>query len=374
MRLHGKVMLDASPLRSRHTGIGYYTAQLIAGLRQAGIGDQLLMHDFGLGQRHISGAVREITKHAIGNKHYLRLREHLFRRHYSKARSDNGPLIYHATNNIAPLDLNVPLLTTVHDLSVLHFPQHHPEYRVHFYRQYFSRTLNSAKIITISHSTRRDLLEHFPQLEARTTTVYPAHNDFYGPQPKGCGLATVRCYTQKPFLLCIGSIEPRKNIENLLRAYQIIRSKHDVALLLAGGLAWKYKPVLRLREQLRLHDVIFTGYLPESELRDLYNEAELFVFPSLYEGFGFPPLEAMACGTPVAMSQSTSLPEVGGAAACYFNPHSPEDIANTIGILLSQSELRAKMSIAGLQQAQNFSWNKAARRMIEIYTTTLGEL
>lgn len=293
MILHGKVMLDTSPLRSRHTGIGYYTAQLIAGLRQAGIGDQLLMHDFGLGRRRISGTVREITKRALGNKLYLRLRERLFRRHYAKARPDNAPLIYHATNNIAPLDLNVPLLTTVHDLSVLHFPQHHPEYRVRFYQQ-FSRTLNSARIITISQCTRRDLLERFPQLEARTTTVYPAHNGFYGPQPKGCGLATVRRYTQKPFLLCIGSIEPRKNIENLLRAYQIIRRKHDVALLLAGGLAWKYKPVLRLRGQLRLHDVIFTGYLSESELRDLYNEAELFVFPSLYEGFGLPPLEAMA--------------------------------------------------------------------------------
>lgn len=374
MILPGKVMLDASPLRSRHTGIGYYTAQLIAGLRQAGIGEQLVMHDFGLGQRRISETVRKFTKRVIGNKNYLRLREHLFRRHYSKSRSDNGPLIYHATNNIAPLDIHVPLLTTVHDLSVLHYPQHHPEYRVRFYQQHFSRTLNSAKIITSSQSTRRELLEYFPQLEARTTTVYLAHNDFYSPQPKGCGLSTVRRFVQKPFLLCIGSIEPRKNIENLLRAYQIIRRKHDVALLLAGGLAWKYQPVLRLRKQLQLHDVIFTGYLQESELRDLYNEAELFVFPSLYEGFGLPPLEAMSCGTPVAMSQSASLPEVGGTAASYFNPHSPEDMANTIELVLSQPELRAKMSAAGLQQAQHFSWDKTVRRMIEIYKTTLGEI
>lgn len=374
IRLPGKVVIDASPLRHRQAGIGYYTAQLIDALGRAGIGENLQPHDFGLGRGRVNARVRELTHRFLGDERYLKLREWMFRRHYAAVGSDNKPRIYHATNNIPPIDVDVPLITTVYDLSVFRFPEQHPDYRVRYFRQFFCRTLRSDRIVTVSQFTRQDLLERFPQLEPRVTAVYPGLNSFYRVLPPGSGAATARRFTRKPFLLCIGSIEPRKNIEGLLRAFQIVRQTHDVSLLIAGGLAWKYEPILALRHRLNLTDAVFTGYLSELELRDLYNEAALFVFPSLFEGFGFPPLEAMACGAPVAMSNVSSLPEVGGKAAAYFDPQYPEDMAAIIGALLSSPERRAEMAVAGLLQARRFSWEETAINMLKFYAETFAEI
>lgn len=374
MRLPGKVVIDASPLRHRQAGIGYYTAQLIDALGRAGIGENLQPHDFGLGRGRVDARVREWVHRFLGDERYLQLREWMFRRHYAAVSSDRKPRIYHATNNIPPIDVEVPLITTVYDLSVFRFPEQHPDYRVRYFRQFFYRTLRSDRIVTVSQYTRQDLLERFPRLESRVTAVYPGLNGFYRLLPAGAGAATARRFTRKPFLLCIGSIEPRKNIEGLLRAFQIVRQQHDVSLLISGGLAWKYEPILELRERLNLTDAVFTGYLSELELRDLYNETELFVYPSTFEGFGFPPLEAMACGAPVAMSNVSSLPEVGGDAAAYFDPQYPEDMAAIIDALLSSPERRAEMAAAGLVQARRFSWEETATNMLGLYMETFAEL
>lgn len=368
----GKIMLDASPLRYRQTGIGHYTAQLIAALKRAGMGDELQLHDFGLGRRRIDTRAREWARRLLGDERYLWLRERMFRRHFTKIRPGETSLIYHATNNIPPIELDLPCVTTVHDLSVLRLPQQHPEYRVEYFRRYFSRTLRSTRIVTVSEFSRRDLLESFPQLEGRVTTVYPGVNDFYRPLPAGQGTTTARRFTHKPFLLCIGSIEPRKNIAGLLHAYRIVREKHDVALLIVGGLAWKYQPILELHARLGLKDAIFTGYLSEKELRELYSATELFIFPSIFEGFGLPPVEAMACGAPVALSGAASLPEAGGEAAAYFDPADPEHMATVIDALLSDSVRRAQMKTAGPRQASRFSWDTTALRMLEIYAATLA--
>jgi glycosyltransferase involved in cell wall biosynthesis len=172
-------------------------------------------------------------------------------------------------------------------------------------------------------------------------------------------------------ILFVGTIEPRKNLARLVEAYSHLRDR-SVKLVIGGARGWLYEEVFARVEELELTgDVLFPGYIPPDELPLWYNVAELFVYPSLYEGFGLPPLEAMACGTPVITSNVSSLPEVVGEAGLTVDPMDSEGLAETINQMLDDGALRQSMRERGLARASRFSWTKAARETVRVYRRAL---
>ena len=178
------------------------------------------------------------------------------------------------------------------------------------------------------------------------------------------------------YILAVGSLEPRKNLPRLLKAFQILRENYRIPhiLALAGPEGWYSDGVLEAVRELRLEQAVrITGFVEDGMLNLLYNRAAVLVYPTLYEGFGLPPLEAMAAGCPVAVSNSSSLPEVVGDAGLYFDPEDPEAMASAVHRILDSPELRSKLVQSGLNRARNFAWQKSAERMLAVYAEAREE-
>ena len=175
------------------------------------------------------------------------------------------------------------------------------------------------------------------------------------------------------YMLTLGTIEPRKNLNRVVETLQMLRKKHrKVSLVIVGGTGWLYQDFFLNLEKLEdPQAVLMAGYVPDPDLPALITGARALVLASFYEGFGLPVLEAMACGTPVVCSNTSSLPELGGAAARYFDPHSVHDMAGVIGAVLENADLRAEMRTRGLEQAARFSWQRAARETLAVYDKLL---
>jgi glycosyltransferase involved in cell wall biosynthesis len=174
----------------------------------------------------------------------------------------------------------------------------------------------------------------------------------------------------RPFILNVGTLEPRKNQTRLIQAYAMLKERTQLPhqLVIAGGRGWLYEDIFRRVNELGLkQDVRFLGYVAEEDLPALYNLADVFVFPSVYEGFGLPPLEAMACGTPVICSNSSSLPEVVGDAAIQVRPGDPDALVEAMEEVLNDGMVRQRLRDAGVEQAKRFSWEAAAQRLLSIY-------
>jgi glycosyltransferase involved in cell wall biosynthesis len=245
---------------------------------------------------------------------------------------------------------------------------------VKFFTDNFNRTLNSVLIAVPSHSTKQDLINDFGVPAEKIQVVPHGRNEFYQPIHKFVAQSITKKHVDKPFILFSGVIEPRKNLTNLLLAFVQIRKRRDVALVLAGDFGWQHEPIVHLPRKLGLRDVYFTGSIPAEDLRGLYNGAEVFVYPSLYEGFGFPPLEAMACGLPTVLSNVSSLPEVGGEAAMYVDPQAVESITEGTLRVLEDTQLRQLMSRRGIERSKEFSWDTTATQMITLYEDVIRKV
>jgi glycosyltransferase involved in cell wall biosynthesis len=179
-------------------------------------------------------------------------------------------------------------------------------------------------------------------------------------------------FTTKDYLLYVGTVDPRKNLKTLIRAFREINVKYGLALVIAGGSGWRYGDIVSFPEELGIKDdVVFTGYVDEETLLDLYNNALAFVYPSLYEGFGLPPLEAMACGVPVIVSNIPPLIEVAGDAALSFSPHDHEELAGLLDKLISSPSLRSDMIKKGTTRAKDYSWKRVAESTMRTYGRVL---
>ncbi|MGB8657586.1 MAG: glycosyltransferase family 1 protein [Candidatus Zixiibacteriota bacterium] len=225
-------------------------------------------------------------------------------------------------------------------------------------------------IITVSESSKEEIVRLLEVPPEKVVVTYGGYSEKFRPQGDGQDRETVmkKYRIGGDFILYVGTLEPRKNLKGLIEAYARSRAKEDFLLVLAGGTGWNYKHIFRLVEQLSLRDrVIFCGYVPEPDLPALYRGASLFAYPSFYEGFGLPPLEAMACGTPVVVSDTTSLPEVVGDAGIYVDPLDIEQIAASIDTVLSDSQLARTLRQRGLERAKLFSWERTAKETLELY-------
>ncbi len=278
--------------------------------------------------------------------------------------------IYHFFNFIIPPRIKGKVVNTVHDMVYFRYPETMSKANYNIQRKNLNRWCQDADIIlTVSQNSKNEISEFMNVPLDKIEIAYPAvDRNVFSPK-KDYKLIEEKYNITSGYILYFGTLEPRKNITTIIRAFKIISEKNkDIKLVLAGRKGWLYDEIFALVQELRLEDrIIFTGYVPEEDAPVLYSCAEAFVFPSLYEGFGIPPLEAMACGTPVIVSKTASLPEVVGDAGILVDPHDIENLAFEMERLINDSALRKRCSEKGLVQADKFSWEDSARKVIEIY-------
>lgn len=271
---------------------------------------------------------------------------------------------------------DVPVVMTVHDLIYRLFPTYHKRLNYWYLNLAMPRYCQRADaIIAVSQASKRDIVKHYRVEPAKIHVVYEAASSLFQP-PLPARIDSVRQTYRLPnrFLIHLSTIEPRKNLSRLLDALQALRQRFpDLCLVLAGGKGWLYDEFFAKIESEGLGNAVYPlGWVPDEDLPAVIAAADLAVQPSLYEGFGLPILEHMACGQVVAASNSSSHPEVGGEAAAYFDPTDVDDMVTVIDRLLADREEYRSRQQLGLAQAGKFSWQRAARETIAVYDQLLA--
>ncbi len=265
--------------------------------------------------------------------------------------------------NVMPLLVRQPTVVTVHDLAFLRFPERfRPAKRRYLAALTRASVQRAAHVLTVSEFTRREVIDLLSVRPEKVTATPNGRDELMGPLPAEM-VERFRAEQKLPqhFLLFVGTLEPRKNLTTLLRAYAQAREEIDIPLIVAGGKGWLYEPIFALVDELNLREhVQFAGFLPREHLALWYNAATAFVYPSIYEGFGLPPLEALQCGTPVVTSNVSSLPEVVGDAALTVDPSDIGALAAALIRVATDTRLRAELRERGPLQAKQFSWDRTA--------------
>lgn len=280
--------------------------------------------------------------------------------------------IFHATEHLLPPMKNVRTVFTLHDLIFQFFPAYHLPLNRWFLTHTMPHFLRRADaIIAVSEWTKRDAIRLYNIAPEKITVVYEGVNPALQRVDDSTRLAEIRARTAKnqPYLLCVSTIEPRKNIPALVEALKILRARgFPHRLLVVGRKGWLYQPIFDHVQQTGMSGIVdFLDFVPDDDLSALLSACDAFVFPSLYEGFGLPPLEALACGAPVICSNTSSLPEVVGDAALLVNPRDVNEIVNAIARVLTDQTLRNELRVKGFAQAARFSWERAARETLAVY-------
>ncbi len=382
-----KIVVNDRMLRAAKTGVGHYTAQLLAWLpRVAPDLDPVPFHARHIARRQAGIATDRTAPGEPARTRSSRLPwtlRHLLHVGYGLAfraiARRHGYQLYHEPNHV-PIPCRLPTVTTIHDLSVIDHPEWHPADRRAWYATYFERGLRqSARLITVSRFTRDACVGRLNVPADRIDVIPLAPREVFtaGPAPDEVREDLRRSlHLPDRFLLFVGTIEPRKNLLTLLEAYARLdaktRSHHP--LVIVGMQGWGDEALETQARQLGIeHTVHLAGYLTDDRLAPLYQMAHALVFPSLYEGFGLPPLEAMACGCPVVASTAASLPEVVGDAALTGEPTDPAQLAEAIGRLIDDQDLRADLIAKGRRRAAEFSWQRTAEAHADVYRRVLGQ-
>ena len=372
------VCVDLSAAAHERAGLGRYAANLALSLRPLLPELSIFIND--LRESALRPPLSELPTHTVGLPRQ-RWRLRAAASYFGAPGLDQafrGVDLYHATEHLLPA-MRAPSVFTLHDAAYLHFPQYHlPRNRL-FLRLMMPRFLaRTEAVIAVSAFTGRDAAQIYRVPAHKLHIVPEGVEPRFRPLPESAK-AEVRARYRLPerFILFVGTIEPRKNLLVLLEAYAALRRQAelaDVGLVIAGGKGWLYSEFFERLRALGLDDsVTLTGYLPDADLPALLNCAEVFAFPSVFEGFGLPPLEAMACGVPVVCSNAASLPEVVGEAGPLLPPG---DIAAWVAALarvLSDAGWRANLQTLGLAQARRFTWEAAARQTVAVYESVLAK-
>jgi glycosyltransferase involved in cell wall biosynthesis len=378
-----RIGLDYTPAIRQRAGIGRYTRGLVQALaaldRQ---NEYVLLEAGGSGQESREAGSRETFVFPPNFHHRpLPLSERALAVLWHRLRLPlpvdllTGEVdVFHSPDFLLPPLRHGRAILTVHDLSFRRRPECADAALAAYLNRAVPPSIQRADLVLAdSRSTQADLVELLGVPAAKIEVLYPGVGDAYQPVRDEATLAAVRQKYNLPdnFVLFVGTIEPRKNLVTLLQAWpklQIADCRLQIALVIAGGKGWLYEETFATVERLGLSgDVVFLGYVPETDLPALYSLARLFVFPSLYEGFGLPPLEAMACGTPVVCAHTSSLPEVAGDAALLVDPLDADGLAAAMQQALSDEGLRARLVERGLRQAARFTWRAAAQQLLAIY-------
>jgi glycosyltransferase involved in cell wall biosynthesis len=287
--------------------------------------------------------------------------------------------LFHAPHYVLPPLTPCKAVVTIHDCIHLRFPQYLPSRLGYTYARgsLWMATHRSNRIMTVSEASKRDILEYYRVPSNKIDVIYNGIDERFSQTPAEEDVVRVRERYQldDPFVLYAGNVKPHKNIERLIEAFYMLRRGEfeNVKLVIIGDEVSKYAALRHAVHRHKLHKhVRFLGFVPHRTLAVLYRLAAVFVFPSLYEGFGLPPLEAMASGTPVITSNVSSLPEVCGDAAFLIDPLETEAIADAMRRVLTDEKLRTELRQRGLERAKHFSWEQSIARVRQIYTEVLN--
>jgi glycosyltransferase involved in cell wall biosynthesis len=373
-----KAVVNALPLLSPTTGIARYTYQISRFLKEdwgetirfyyGYYSSRLIAPEEGAALRTVKGGV--VRHPAV--KRAIREMLAFSARIYAPAHD-----LYWEPNFIPQPQIRARrIVATVHDFSFRLHPRWHPRERREYFRRHFETSLRRAeRVITGSEYTRGEILDALPFVDGKVRVIpHGVDHSLYREHSREETEPFVRrLKLPESFLLYVGSIEPRKNLLGLLQAYHRLPRplKEAHPLILAGFGGWENREIMEWIDKER-RSVRYLGYLSDRDLARLYSLATLFLYPSLYEGFGLPPLEAMACGTAVAVSDTASLPEVCGDAALYFDPKEPDSIAEAIRKGLEDRELRTRLEREGRIRSRSFGWERSAELHRKVFEEVLG--
>lgn len=370
-----RIALDATAMPKRLAGAGYYSAELMSHIPQFDSSNEYIAWvGNGADELDQPSGTNWTTKH-LNRSPLVRLlwQQLVFPRLLRSNRVD----LLHSLHYSVPLYSSTPYVVTFHDMTFFLFPELHQRYR----RLYFNMMMRGSargarKIIAVSENTRQDIIRIFDVAPERVVTIHSGISSDFRKVTDTGEIEYVRSKYGLPskYVLSVGLIEPRKNLSTLIRAFGRL-DENDTAhsLVVVGDKGWMYEGVFDLAQQLeRSKRIIFTGYVPRKDLAAIYSSADLFVYPSLYEGFGLPVLEAMACGTPVITSNLSALPEIAGDSAVLVSPRNEAEITEAILRVLSDRALHAELSSKGLQHSRLFSWDATAQKTIAVYRDAIA--
>lgn len=287
------------------------------------------------------------------------------------------PDVFLAPAHYAPRFCPCPTVVTIHDLSYFYHPQEFLKKDLHKLTNWTSYSLrHAAKIIAVSKNTKKDIVKFYDIHTDKINVIYNGYIEKKKNEHEHNAIraANIESIIKTRYFLYVGTIQPRKNIEKLIGAFDTFAKKApDYKLIIAGKKGWLFEKIYaRAERMVKAEKVIFAGYLLESDLSMLYEHAHAFVLPSLYEGFGIPILEAMSAGCPVLCSNTSSLPEVGGDACLYFNPHDTMDIVNKMTQIVEDKTLRDDLVIKGKERVKLFSWKKCGEETLRVLQSTIA--
>ncbi|MEX0938008.1 MAG: glycosyltransferase family 1 protein [Pirellulales bacterium] len=379
-----RILLNGVPVVRQRTGIGWYTLRLAQALEATGqveaVGLATATRLLTLSQLQMLAPESPGSGHAAARRLVGRILPRLGRGMAGWLRTvrvhwaSRDWSIFHETNYVGPR-VACPLVTTVADLCYMRYPQFMPSGRCDWLRANLARSLERSRaVVAISRFTRDEILDCFPQIDpARvfTTALGVDHETFHPRRDEAEAAALREQYGLPPrFVLYLGTLEPRKNLQGLADGYALLprELQQEFPLVLAGTPGWGsgyfHESIERLRQQ---GLVRLTGYVPQQDVPGLMRAASVFCFPSFYEGFGLPALEAAACGTPVLSAAIEPLREILGEAAEYVEPDSPDDIAAGLARLLEQDERRARLASLSIERAAPFTWARCGEATLAAY-------
>lgn len=354
-------------------GIGVYTHQLVKNLNQMDNENNYHLIHYSKSDLDIYSRNNEII--IPKNRFIKRWGSYMFWRYFTLPRKlkEYALDVVHDPYELGPFTFNQPFrkVITVHDLTPLLFPNLFKRGDVMLHRLLLKKTISQAdKIITVSYNSQRDIMEYLNVPQENIEVIYNGKDENFRPlNSKKTGKVREKYGLPSHFILSVGGLHPIKNIPRLLEAYHLaLKNGLEHKLVMVGGAVDRAEEVFQIIDVLGLEDhVIFTGVVSDDDLVGLYNAADLFLYPCLYAGFGLPPLEAMACGTPVITSCNSSLPEIVGDAAKLVNPYDPKKLADAISQVLSDDEMMKTLVKKGLKQAKIFNWKNTALETLKVY-------
>ncbi len=377
-----KLVMNGISLLSPITGIGRYTRSLAGELKKNNDVDLNLFYG-----KYTSPEIRYAPLPGVRRikKIINRMipRPHLFSRTVFQYRFQHAvhnlkPDLYHEPNFLL-FPFSGKKVITVHDISFYRYPETHPADRIDLMNRYFQSSLDQADaIITVSNYTAQELSDIYKVPDEKIFPIYNGLDPLFSPRPRKESEQVLQRYDlrNKKFILSVGTLEPRKNLKLLMQSYLSLPEhlKNEYVLVILGMRGWKENEIIHEMETLiRQKNLIFPGYVPDEDLPAFYSSASLFVYPSIYEGFGLPPLEAMACGAPTIVSNTSSLPEVTGAGAVHVSPADIAGLNAAMRQILESGEQAEKYGKKGIRQASKFSWTKCAAQTLKVYENVLGK-
>lgn len=355
-----KIGFELSFFSTKKTGVDYYAYNLIRALSKIDKENQYYLYLDPLFFPQFSNLGENFFLRKANTRNRLTWVQFVLPFQLHKEKID----ILHCPAYIAPLfTFFTKTIITIHDMSTFLFPKRFTlAHNLYYYIFVPLSCWKAKKIIAVSENTKKDIIKIFKIPASKIEVIYEGIEPIYHPVERDNSLPY-------PYLLFCGTLEPRKNISTLLDAFSLIKDKiKEYKLVIVGKKGWLYQEIFEKVKKLKLEDrVIFKGYLQTQQLPSVYSNASLFIYPSFYEGFGFPPLEAMACGVPVITSNTSSLPEVCGDAGIMINPENPFEIAQKIIEVINDKKLKEEMIKKGFQQVKKFQWEKAAFNTLKLY-------